>query len=43
MNEDNISPEYRKSQKQKGRYNRYKTGGVDRCKTKDKSKHLNNT
>ena len=34
MDEDNISPEYRVSQKRKGRYNRYKTGGVDRCKKK---------
>ena len=32
MDEDNIAPEYRKSQKHKGRYNRYKTGGSDRCK-----------
>ena len=32
---DNIEPEYRKSQKYKGRYSRYKTGGKNRCKKND--------
>lgn len=36
MIEDNIAPEYRTSQKHKGRYNRYKTGGSDRCRRANK-------
>ncbi len=35
---DNVAPEYRKSQKHKGRYNRYKMGGKNRCKKNENAK-----
>ncbi len=38
--DENIGPEYRKSQKHKGRYNRYKTGGRDRCKKNDSKRDI---